>query len=124
MDVIKKQFLDKNRMIGYIGSILLIIGNFLPFYKVDVIFASKTMSYIQGDGMFVLILGVVAAALIYFDKRMLSIIPAAVSLLILVLFMTNLNKYGLSGIGSLQFGFYVLVIGAGLVIFNALRKQA
>lgn len=130
------EFLQKNsKYIGYLGCILMLIGNFLPFVTVTVsIFGysqSESVKFIDGDGMFVLIAAVVTAVLLYFKKDKLSLISTGIALAVTLYDISNAesmvgNTLGLGNI-SYGIGFWAIIIGVilamGCVLLNYLKDK-
>ena len=69
------KFMEKikgTKILGIIGNLILAVAVFLPVLTVSVslfgISQSQSISYIQGDGIFVLILAIVNLLIIFADK--------------------------------------------------------
>ena len=122
----------EKKYLGMIGNALLIIGVFLPFVTVTVslfgISQSQSISYIQGDGIFVLILAAISLLMIFADKLApkvaffaklvnpkLTLIPTVISVLLLIIDVSNssgaASTYSSLASVSLGFGFWIMVIG-------------
>ena len=70
------KFMEKikgTKILGIIGNLILAVAVFLPVLTVSVslfgISQSQSISYIQGDGIFVLILAIVNLLIIFADIR-------------------------------------------------------
>lgn len=120
--------LKTTKILGIVGAILLIVGNFFPFVTVKLFGMKESVSFMEGDGIFTLILGIIALAMVLIDfilakipegkfkflfklrNQKLLLIPAIISAIIVIIDITNTldESYGLAHIG---FGFWVLVIG-------------
>lgn len=134
----------EKKYLGMIGNALLIIGVFLPFVTVTVslfgISQSQSISYIQGDGIFVLILAAISLLMIFADKLApkvaffaklvnpkLTLIPTVISVLLLIIDVSNssgaASTYSSLASVSLGFGFWIMVIGViALVAYPFLYK--
>ena len=76
--------MKKDQIFGLIGAVMLIIGVFLPLVKLPFV---GTMNYFQngqGDGVFVIALGGIALVLTLLNLCKYNIIPALISLAILI----------------------------------------
>ena len=128
--------LKNTKILGIIGAILLIIGNFFTFASVKVLWVEQSVSFIEGNGVFVLILGILALLIIFIDfilskipegklkflfklrNQKIVLIPAIISAIIL--FIDGSESFEL---GSAGLGFYLLLIGViALVIYPFLYK--
>lgn len=98
--------LKNTKLLGIIGAIVTIIGLFLPFATVTAkalgIKYSESVTYIQADGIFVLILTIITLLMIFSDKLSekvaffkklsnvkLVLIPTILSAIILIFDMAN-----------------------------------
>lgn len=137
-------FVKEKKYLGMLGNALLIIGVFLPFVSVSVslfgISQSTSVSYIQGDGIFVLILAIISLLMIFADKLSekvaffgklvnpkLTLIPTAISIILLIIDVSNSSGaasiYSSLASVSLGFGFWIMVIGlVALVAYPFLYK--
>ena len=68
------QFLKNTKILGIVGAILLIVGNFFTFATTKVLWIETSVKFIEGDGVFVLILGILALLIVFVDF-ILSKIP-------------------------------------------------
>jgi len=98
------------------GSALMALGTFFPLYTVSVMGYSESVSYIQGDGIFVLILAIIAIVLTLMKKDKFTVIPIAIATLILLVATSQISEANsiasAYGAGKVGFGMYVLWIGA------------
>ena len=137
-------YVKEKKYLGILGNALLILGVFLPFVSVSVSFLgvsqSQSVSYIQGDGIFVLILAVISLLMIFADKLSekvpffgkfvnpkLTLIPTVISIILLIIDVSNATGsasiYGALAQISLGFGFFVIVLGLiALVAYPFLYK--
>lgn len=118
--------LKSTKILGIVGSILLIIGTLLPFYTVSFLGIKASVKLIENTtGKIMLIVGIISLAMIFIDfiiskipegkatfllnlrNQKLILIPAAIALILLIV-SANQDTYGL---GKLAFGFYLLLIG-------------
>lgn len=101
--------LTKTKLLGIIGAIVTIVGLFLPFATVTAkafgIKHSESVTYIQADGIFVLILTIITLLMIFSDKladkvaffkklsnEKLVLIPTILSIIILIFDMVNASS--------------------------------
>ena len=113
------EFIKKNaNTIIIVALVVAIIGLFLPFVKATAFGISVTGRYIEGDGVFVLILNAIAIVFIVLDMLkiikkenlafIISIIAVGISTLILIIdASSNLS----SDYVSLAIGFWLILIG-------------
>ena len=94
---------------GYGGSLLLVVGNFLPILCVF----GFCISYIDGDGIFILILGLISAYLVYSERFRGLVATGGISLVILAQGPLSI------GFSFLGVGAYVLLAGVALVLYTA-----
>lgn len=128
--------LKNSKILGIVGAILLIIGNFFSFATVKMFWVEESVSFIEGDGVFVLILGILALLIIFIDfilskipegklkflfklrNQKIVLIPAIISAIILFVDGSEAFEYGSAGLG-----FYLLLIGViALAIYPFLYK--
>lgn len=123
--------LKTTKILGAVGAILLIIGNFFPFMTIK-FFGKRSINFIDGDGVFTLILGIIALLLIFIDLIIAKIpegkanflyklrnpkwllVPGILSAIIILVDSGDVFELGSPG-----FGFWLLVIGAVAVIAHA-----
>ena len=129
--------LKNTKILGIIGAILLIIGNFFTFASVKVLWVEQSVSFIEGDGVFVLISGIISLLIIFIDfilskipegklkflfelrNQKFVLVPAIISAIIL--FIDGRNAFD---VGSAGLGFYLLLIGViTLIIYPFLFKE-
>lgn len=131
-DFIQNLLKDKASLIGYIGSILMVIANFLPFVVVEASVlgykASDSFSYASTTaGKIVLVLAIASIVLIALKKHVYAVLTAGVALIQFVYNLSNLSKtYKGSGYYSSYvtvkwgIGIYLTLIGligVGVSIF-------
>ena len=121
-------YLKNSKILGIVGNALVAVGCFLPFVSVSVFGISQSASYIQGDGAFVLILSIIALVMIFADKLVdkvpflekvknpkLTLIPTALSAILVIIAVVNSTSAGGLGGGlvnvSFGFGFWMIVVG-------------
>ena len=129
--------LKNSKILGIVGAILLIIGNFFSFATVKMFWVEESVSFIEGDGVFVLISGIISLLIIFIDfilskipegklkflfklrNQKIVLIPAIISAIIL--FIDGRNAFD---VGSAGLGFYLLLIGIiALVIYPFVYKE-
>lgn len=126
-------YLKETKLLGLIANIILIVAVFLPIISVTVsLFGfshSETISYIKGDGIFVLILAIINIILIFANKLAdkipfmakltnpkYSLVPTAIIALLLITLVANKakllgNDYSSFATIKYNIGFYLLWIG-------------
>lgn len=116
---IKGKLSDKKFIICLVGVALMIIGVFLPLYKIEIFGVSQSMNYFSNDGemadgIFIIILAIIMLVLYAFNKSKFACIPAIISIILLIHCYSDLKSsssiFG-SQIGSFGIGFYTMVIG-------------
>lgn len=131
------KFMEKikgTKILGIIGNLILAVAVFLPVLTVSVsLFGiTKSISYIQGDGIFVLILAIVNLLIIFADKlsekvafmkklsnQKFTLIPTAIIVILLIVLISGkssaigqLGSYASLANISYGIGFWLLWIGA------------
>lgn len=133
------KFMEKikgTKILGIIGNLILAVAVFLPVLTVSVslfgISQSQSISYIQGDGIFVLILAIVNLLIIFADKlsekfafmkklsnQKFTLIPTAIIVILLIVLISGkssaigqLGSYASLANISYGIGFWLLWIGA------------
>lgn len=104
------------------GMALMILATLLPCYTVSFLGLTESFSYIQGDGIFVLLSAIVAFILFWRNLDKFMAIPAAVSAICLIVFLSQSAKVG---IGSFAIGYYLMwlaTIVVAVVPFTPLAK--
>ena len=126
-------YLKETKLLGLIANIILVISVFLPIITVTVsLFGfshSETISYIKGDGIFILILAIINIILIFANKLAdkipfmskltnpkYSLVPTAIIALLLIILMSNKGKllgndYSTFATIKYNIGFYLLWLG-------------
>ena len=123
--------LKSSRILGIVANALLIIAVFLPVISVSVslfgISQSQSVNYIQGDGIFVLILAIINLVIIFdklatkipfmakVDNQKFTLIPTVINAILLIVLTFN-GASALGGYASLAkvdfgIGFYLLWLG-------------
>lgn len=127
------KLVKETKFLGLVGNILLSIAVFLPIISVSVsLFGfshSKSVSYINGDGVIVLILAIINIILIFANKLSekipflskltnpkLTLIPTAIVAILLIALTSNSSKLlgsEYSSLATIKFniGFYLLWLG-------------
>ena len=85
------------------------VGTFLPCYSISLFGYTESVSYIEGDGIIVLIAAIVVIILAVFKKEKFAVIPAAVSIICLIVLGVQIADLG---IGNVGFGVYMIWIGS------------
>ena len=126
--------LTKTKLLGIVGTIITIIGVFLPFDTVSANIlgykASESVSFIEGDGVFILILSVVTLLMLFsnmlankveffrkLSKPKLVLTPTVISIGILVYNMINAGEVvgELGGLVKVSYGIGTWVMWIGLI---------
>ena len=129
--------LKNTKILGIVGAILLIVGNFFTFATTKILWIETSVKFIEGDGVFVLILGILALLIVFVDfilskipegklkflfklrNQKFVLVPAIISAIIL--FIDGRNAFD---VGSAGLGFYLLLIGViTLIIYPFLFKE-
>lgn len=113
-----------SKILGIVGNAVLLVGTFLPMYTVSLFGISQSISYVQGDGIFVILLAVIALLMIFADKLAdkvaffgkltnpkLTLIPTAISAILLIIAVTSVSSTGYGSLFSFGIGFYLMIIG-------------
>ena len=130
------ELVEGSEILGIIGNLILAVAVFLPVLTVSVslfgISQSQSISYIQGDGIFVLILAIVNLLIIFADKlsekvafmkklsnQKFTLIPTAIIVILLIVLISGkssaigqLGSYASLANISYGIGFWLLWIGA------------
>ena len=116
--------LKNTKLLGIIGNALVLVGTFLPMYTISLFGISKSVSFIQGEGVFVTILTVISLLIIFADKlsdkvpffekltnQKLTLVTSAISAIVLIITVSRVSGTGYGSLFSFGFGFYLLIIG-------------
>ena len=97
---------DMDIKIGYLGSILMIVGPLLPTYSI----LGFSFDYIEdgGDGIIVLFIGLISLALIRFNQFKMLVGTSIIVLLIIVPFISDISTI----ISEPEIGAYVILVSA------------
>ena len=142
----EKNMGKKQKLIGLIGSIMLIIGVFMPIVSFPIIGSMNYFQNGEGDGVFILILAILSLFFIFVKKYVLLWTTGLTSLGLIVYsiidFQRTMSKFRLEmereladnpfkGLGELamqsiqlQWGWVLLIIGAILLIVAAAIKES
>ena len=80
-----------NFILTAIAAFVIVVGAFLPVVKVPIIGSMNYFRNGQGDGVFVIILALIAVLLILNGKRLLNLVPAVLITIILSYFLYNIR---------------------------------
>ena len=97
------------------ANLLSIIGCFLPFIS----FLGESFPFIEGDGVFVLILCIISIILT-FKKAILAFIPNIIALVITFISIFNVAEFSLD---FLAIGAYIIVIANIVAIVGSLLSK-
>ena len=107
---------DMEIKIGYLGSILMIIGPMLPTYSI----LGFSFNYIEdgGDGIIVLLVGIISLALIRFNQFKILAGTSIIVLLIIVPFISDISTF----ISEPGIGAYVILLSAMLTGYTSFKN--
>lgn len=125
--------MSKNKIIGVIGSILIILGTFFTFAKVEVFGVTARASLIDGfKGIIILLIGIINLIIFMYDEiqnkvtfikkfavlknNKVIMIISAIVLAIVLLTAISVNFGDGSEFTSLSLGFYSTLIGSIMCI--------
>ena len=108
---------DMDIKIGYLGSILMIIGPFLPVATILGI-SFDYMGGGDGDGIFVLILGLVSLALIRFNQFKILAVTSVIVLLMILNFISDISTI----LSEPAYGAYVILVSSLLTGYASFRN--
>jgi len=111
----KIDFKDPGTLMLLIGNIVAIVGCFLPFVSLW----GFSASYIEGDGIFVLILCLVSIALAFF-KANFAFIANIVALVITFIAIANAASFSLEVLGI---GAYAIIIANIVAIIGSIKAK-
>lgn len=136
-------------ILGIIGSLITIISVCLPFASATFFGTSVTYRYIDGDGIFVIIIGIIAIIVSFLNKGIILIVLGVLDFLLFIyyshsinsLLNSNLSKsyFNMSNLLAKGAGYYLMPVGAilmicagiyyilkrrGLIIINGVNKKA
>tara|TARA_Y100000758_G_scaffold23077_1_gene15662 strand:+ start:184 stop:570 length:387 start_codon:yes stop_codon:yes gene_type:complete len=107
--------------IGYLGSILMIVGPFLPVVTIC-LFVCVDGDYIgadwDGDGVLVLFIGLISLALIRFEKFRILAATSVIVLLLILDFINDINTI----ISEPAYGAYVILVSSLLTGYASFRN--
>ena len=123
--------LKTTRILGLVGAILLIVGNFFSLASVSVLGLSRSFTYFEGEGKIVVVLGILDLCFIYLDKiknalgektpsfidkflpwsQKAVLVPAIIVALMLIRFSTDSNIRDFNTYIRYGMGYFILWIG-------------
>ena len=132
--------MSKYKMLGALGSILLIIGTFISFAKVEVFGMSANASLIQGfKGVIILIIGIINLIIFMYDEiqnkitfikklavlknNKLIMIISIIALVIVLITAISANTGEGAEYTTLSLRFYATPIGLILCIITAKKIE-
>jgi hypothetical protein len=137
--------LDKSRILGFSGAVLLALGAFLPIVNLPIVGSMNYFNNGQGDGVFIVLLAVGAGLLTWFKLTRFLWIPGAISLVMLSVALTKfvqviaeaksklestLANNPFAGLAQgflnsvqLQWGWVVLFLGAAVLVLASFVKN-
>ena len=137
--------MNKKTLFIISGSELMVLGAFLPIVSIPIVGSVNYFNNGQGDGVFIVLLAGVTAALAFIKNSKYAWIPAALAGVLIVFTVFNFisrisavqselsdslagNPFaglaeGLLGSVQIQFGWVVMLVGVGLSIFGSFYKE-
>jgi len=118
----KAQSSGRNKMMVIIGSILGVIGCFLPFATVSLLGFSQSITFMEGDGIIVLILSIVAIVLAVLKLERFSFIPSGIALLVTLYDSMNMASVASEsyGVASMAIGAYVVILAIAVAVVGSI----
>ncbi len=110
---------NTGKLMVLIGSVVAIVGCFLPFASVSAFGFSTSVSFIEGDGVFVLIFSIVSIVLAFIKTKFCWI---ANVLALLVTIYDSFNIITELSFGSLAIGAYAIIIASIVSIVGSLKS--
>jgi len=114
MDKVKKYC----NYIGILGCLLLLIGNLFAFVTVNALGMSKSVKFVDGDGIFVIVASIVATVFIYLKKGKWNYAPALISAAVAIYDVMDAKDVA-GSVGSIVkvnvdygIGFFLIMLGA------------
>ena len=100
------------QIVEVIGALFVILGCFLPMYKLELFGINKNICYIEGDGMIVLICMILSVILACMKMQLISLIPILGSMCVTIYTMVSFANLGeISEFASMGGGIVCLVAG-------------
>lgn len=101
-----------------IAAVIQVIACFLPFATVSVLGFSQSITWADGDGIFAIILAVLATVMVFLNKNVtyiIAMVAAAINVILIIYdgfigYASELGDY--SGMVSRGAGIYIFIIGA------------
>lgn len=101
-----------------IAAVIQVIACFLPFATVSVLGFSQSITWADGDGIFAIILAVLAVVMVFLNKNVtyiIAMVAAAINVILIIYdgfigYASELGDY--SGMVSRGAGIYIFIIGA------------
>lgn len=130
-----KFVLQHKRNLCLAGCALMAIGVFFTFVTIEVsmfgMSRSESKSFIQGDGVIVLIFAIATAALIWFKKEKVALVGPGVALITTVYAMSNIGDAvkQVGGVAEISFGpspwliLLGVVLAAGPIVVDILVEK-
>lgn len=132
--------MSKNKIIGVIGSILIILGTFFTFAKVEVFGVTARASLIDGfKGIIILFIGIINLIIFMYDEiqnkitfikklavlknNKLIMIISIIALVIVLITAISANTGDGAEYTTLSLGFYATLIGSILCIVSAKKIE-
>ena len=102
-----------------VGMALMIIGVFLPVYKISFLGVTESINYFSNDGkladgVWILLLVIAILGLHAIDKAKFACIPAIIAIALLIHFYLDVkDSTSVLGtqVGSFGIGFYIMILG-------------
>ncbi len=109
------------RILIGLSAILLIWATYQPYAEVVADGATQSVRYIDGDGIIVVFLALIAGIMMVFrNARKYTVISGVLSLAVVILDASQMPKLLDQGIpAKFGLGFYMLILGAAIMIAGA-----
>ena len=106
------------QIIVAIAAVIQVIACFLPFATVSVLGFSQSITWADGDGIFAIILAVLAVVMVFVNKNVtyiIAMVAAAINVILIIYdgfigYASELGDY--SGMVTRGAGVYIFIIGA------------
>jgi hypothetical protein len=146
LQIIERGKMNTQKILGLSGSATLALGAFAPIVSLPIVGSINYFNNGQGDGVFIVLLAVVAAVLTFFGQYKFLWIPGASSLVLLLITLTRFvqvvndaqseltdslagNPFaglaeGLMASVQLQWGWMLLFLGSTAIVSASFVRKA
>ena len=126
-----------NKIVGFSAAGVLALGTIIPIVSFPIVGSFNLWKNGTGDGVWVFLTAIAAAALIFFNLQKFALIPGAIALVIIVANTIQMNDAlnqmnsqlagtmfaGLSGTVQVQAGWFFLYLGAVAILVSPFSNQ-